>query len=633
MSTSIKSFGQPSNITVSSYENGGSTTVSSFGPKACLRLRADASVWSKSGGSVQIRGIGNKTFLHAKELRLVQPCEIRFKLPDGNKRMMINQYLDAVSDFAGTNGALAHPSRIDLWRARALDLSEMEVFNGVHAVENGLFKSMSSLVLSINGSSWQVRPSSFIDSFDKLFSDCRYNSEGQPTACPPYTNANRSIGSQMDQPGNKEACQAFVQGAKVVHRERTSGAGTAAQLTDIVYQVNFVTKLPIGPLIYASHPALTNLTDNDIHALPHVHDLSLEWSFKQNNPLMYWIKTCSTDIRSSMSVDCGNGTYGNNVTSGNTLMADGESGIDTDGMWQSAVARTATIADNTEANENIYLNLQRPYVTYTLTEAPLARINYKPLYTVPSVRFTTYQQDTAITVGNPTGRVNFEYIQVDSLSSLVCISVFESDRDGPGNAVGCRQPRWKNGDFILGRKGAEFQNISCPIRWETLKINLSVENSVLGSITGGLETQFDMYRIFLKYSKSKVSFNDWSKYCQMLVFSPMELTGGGLGLETKPISLSISFDYERTASDTMESTRDWARNANDDYYPDPLNQRGLHTSRNYQASLWFLHQEVATLSPGQCGIELLSFSPQEVQSAFTGASRTLENPVLDQFVS
>ncbi|HIB91197.1 TPA: hypothetical protein EYO57_29075 [Candidatus Poribacteria bacterium] len=119
----------------------------------------------------------------------------------------------------------------------------------------------------------------------------------------------------------------------------------------------------------------------------------------------------------------------------------------------------------------------------------------------------------------------------------------------------------------------------------------------------------------------------------MLVFSPMELTGGGLGLETKPISLSISFDYERTASDTMESTRDWARNANDDYYPDPLNQRGLHTSRNYQASLWFLHQEVATLSPGQCGIELLSFSPQEVQSAFTGASRTLENPVLDQFVS
>jgi len=639
MSTSIKSFGQPSNITVSSYENGGATTVSSFGPKACLRLRADASVWSKSGGSVQIRGIGNKTFLHAKELRLVQPCEIRFKLPDGAKRMLVNQYLDAGSDFAGTESMI----NMENWRARAIDIDEdgdgdMEIFNGVHAVENGLFKSMSNLVLSINGSSWQVRPSSFIDAFDKLFSDCRFNSEGQPTACPPYTSATRDLGSQMNQPGNKEACQSFIQNARIKYIERQHTGSEGAEITDVVYLVDFVSKLPIGPLAYASHPALTNLTDNDIHALPHIHDLSLEWSYKQNNPFMYWIKTCSTDVGSSMSVDCGNASYGSNDKSGNSLVDDGTSGVDTAGMWETAVARSATIATNSEADKAIYLNLLRPYVTYTLTEAPLARINYKPLYTVPSIRFTTYQQDTAVAVDAATGRVNFEYIQVDSLSSLVCLSVFESDRDGAAGAVGCRQPRWKNGAFVEGRKGAEFQNISCPIRWETLKINLSVENSVLGSLTGGLETQFDMYRVFLKYSKSKVSFNDWSKYCQMVVFSPMELTGGGLGLETKPISLSISFDYERTASDTLLTGRDWMRDANDDLYPksarmDGSSRRGDHLARNYQASLFFLHQEVATLSPGQCGIELLSFSPQEVQSAFTGASRTLENPVLDQFVS
>ena len=635
MSTSIKSFGQPSNITVSSYENGGSTTVSSFGPKACLRLRADASVWSKSGGSVQIRGIGNKTFLHAKELRLVQPVEIRFKLPNGAKRMMVNQYLDASADYAGTN------SQEDMteWRGRATDFSKMELFNGVHAVENGLFRSMSNLVLSINGSSWQVRPSSFIDAFDKLFSDCRYNSEGQPTACPPYTSATRPFGSQYDQPGNKEACQSFIQNARVKWINKSHADGDdGARVIDIVYEVDFVSKLPIGPLAYASHPALTNLTDNDIHALPHIHDLSLEWSYKQNNPLMYWIKTCSTDIQSGMSVDCGNLQYGQNVVSGNTLNFDGTSGIDTAGMWATAVARSTTIASNTAEDKAIYLNLLRPYVTYTLTEAPLARINYKPLYTVPSIRFTTYQQDTAIAATDATGRVNFEYIQVDSLSSLVCLSVFDSDRDGPGGAVGCRQPRWKNGTFVYGRKGAEFQNITCPIRWDTLKINLSVENSVLGSLTGGLETQFDMYRVFLKYSKSKVSFNDWSKYCQMVVFSPMELTGGGLGLETKPISLSISFDYERTASDTLLSARDWGRDPDGDFYPkinrmNGSSSRGDHLARNYQASLFFLHQEVCTLSPGQAGIELLSFSPQEVQSAFTGASRTLENPVLDQFVS
>ena len=447
MSTSIKSFGQPSNLTVSSYENGGATTVSSFGPRACLRLRADASVYSKSGGAVQIRGIGNKTFLHAKELRLVQPCEIRFKQPGTAKRMMINQYLDACDDYAGTNSEVELQAK---WRNRSIDVGEVDLFNGVHAVENGLFKSMSSLVLSINGSSWQVRPSSFIDSFDKLFSECRFDSQGEATACPPYTSATRSIGSNKDQPGNSEACQSFIQNARVKYINKTETGAEGAEIDDIVYEVDFVTKLPIGPLTYASHPALTNLTDNDIHALPHIHDLSLEWSYKQNNPLMYWIKTCSTDANSSMAVDCGNSSYGDD--SPNVLKYDGTSGIDTDGMWQSAVARSASICNSSEEDKAIYLNLMRPYVTYTLTEAPLARINYKPLYTVPSVRFTTYQQDSSIQDDEETGRVNFEYISVDSLSSLVCLSVFESDRDGPADAVGCRQPRWKNGQYQQGRK-------------------------------------------------------------------------------------------------------------------------------------------------------------------------------------
>ena len=78
MSTQIKSFGQPSNVTVSAFENGGATVASGFGPKNCLRLRSDASMWSKSGAQLSIRGIGPKTFLHARELRLHQPIEVRF---------------------------------------------------------------------------------------------------------------------------------------------------------------------------------------------------------------------------------------------------------------------------------------------------------------------------------------------------------------------------------------------------------------------------------------------------------------------------------------------------------------------------------------------------------------------------
>ena len=643
MSTNIRSFGQPSNITVSSYENGGSTTVSSFGAKNILRLKADASMYSKSGGSVQIRGIGNKSFLHAKELRLVQPVELRFKgAPGTNTVLMINQFLDAFTSKSGTS-ATGQGGRVDLFRDRAVDSGAVSTFNCVRAVDNGLFKSFSSLVMSLNGSSWQVRSSSFIDSFDKLFAECRYDSEGNATPCPPYTNACNSAGAARDQPGVYEACNAFLESAKVIHVSKTATGAYDAQITDIVYHVEFISKLCIGPLAYASHPALQNLLENDIHALPHVHDLSFEWTYK-TNPLLYWLKTVCTDQDSGMSVDCQDMSWGGqNDPSANTLRYGTHGvtglnlgGMDCDGMWKSAVVGEASVGSAAAKAAGKYVNLLRPYVTYMLSEAPEARINYKPLYTIPSIRMTTYQQDTAIAAGESTGKVNFEYIQVDNLSSLVCLSVFEADRNGANNSVGPRQPRWKGTVAQAGCRGAEFHNVSCPLRWSSLKINLSVANSVLGSITGGLETQFSQYATYLKYAKNKVDFNSWKKYNQMILFSPQELVGAGMALESKQISLSVSVEFERTASDTLTTPRDWCRHENSVYYPKVSKdgiERAKHKAVNYQASLWFLNQEVVTLSPGQCGIEMLSFSPAEVQSAFTAASRTLENPVLDQFVS
>ena len=638
MSTSIKSFGQPSNLTVSSFENGGAVTNSSFGPRNVLRLRADASQYSKSGGSVQIRGIGNKSLLHARELRLVQPCEIRFRAPTGHV-LMINPFLDSYHTRAGDGNIGGENMRVGRFHVRGIDNGYVRPFNGVRAVDNGVFKSMSNLVLSLNGSSWQCRPSSFIDSFDKIFGECRFDSEGNATPCPPYTNAWTPDGSK-NQPGFLEGCQSFMENARVTYINKASEGAAAGKITDIVYEVDFVTKLSIGPLIYASHPSLTNLLECDLHCLPHVHDLSLEWSYKANNPLLHWIKSVCTDQNSGMAVNCRDAAWlfgeDDDTTSPNTLQVNNTGGIDTDYMWRSAVAQVASIANAQGRQDGKFLNLLRPYVTYSLSEAPEARINFKKLYTIPSVRFTTYAQDTAIATNASTGKVNFEYLNVDNLASLVCISVFESDRNGAGGAVGPRQPKFKGGHVQLGCRGSEFHNISCPIRWESVKINLSISNSVLGSLTGGLETKFTQYATYLKYAKNKVSYNSWDKYSQMLIFSPQELCGAGMALESKKISLSVSFEYERTAADTQTTALDWMRNANDDYYP-KVGAKGIeranHKAVNYQASLWFLNPEVATLSPGQCGIELLTFSPAEVQSAFTSASRTLESSVLDQFVN
>ena len=135
-----------------------------------MRLRADASMYSKSGGSIQLRGIGAKSFLDAKNLRLVQPIQIRFKQAGANKVLFPNQFLDAFSQGSGVQGQntyAAGESNKLAWRTQT-NPATTDVFNGITTVTNGLFKSMSNLVLSINGSSWQQRPSSMIDSFDKI---------------------------------------------------------------------------------------------------------------------------------------------------------------------------------------------------------------------------------------------------------------------------------------------------------------------------------------------------------------------------------------------------------------------------------------------------------------------------------
>lgn len=624
MSTAIKSFGQPSNLTVSAYENGNATVVSSFGPKSCLRLKADASMYSKSGGSVQIRGIGQKTFLHAKELFFVQPIEFRLR-DEAGVVILPNQFCDyngAAANTAGLGGARRNQACETQARNTAV-----KVLNGLHLVSNGWFKSLQNCVLSINGSSWQVQPSSMIDSFEKIFAENRFDEFGA-TACPPYTSACNPRGQGLDQPGVLERCQAFMKDLKVVGVTHAGGANPPA-ITDVLFSCDLVSRIPIGPLWYAAYPALSNTTENDIHCLPHVHDLSLEYTYQNEAPCQKWFRYPSTDARNSLAVDCSDLTPGNNVTA-NTLYADAATGgIDMQRMWDRAVSQEASIlGDNTK-----YLNLKRPYLSYVITEVSGARLDYKPLYTIPSIRFTTYSQDQYIADGDQTNTMEFSYIQIDNLASLICVSVFEAERDGAGGSVGPRTARKKTGGYVANRRGSEAASISCPIRWDTLKCNMSVANAVLGSMTGGLETEMNQYQLYLRFSKSKVSFSDWKKFNQMIIISPSELLGGGLGLVDQQVSLSISFQFERCACDTMLVPRDWCRNGDDPRFPFQRSQRGLNEAINYTGRLWFMHQEAVKLSAGQCGIEQISFTADEASTAFRSAQKTLETQVLDQFIN
>ncbi len=625
MSTAIRSFGQGESQTISAFENGNATVVSSFGPKSCLRMTADASMYSKAGGSIQIRGIGQKTFLNAKQLFFVQPVQFRLRNHD-DQTLLPNQFMDqygsseAVDKSKDKNGATEPAANANVLGRN----TSVNVLNGFSAVSNGIFKSFQSCVLSLNGSSWQIQPSSVIDAIDKIYGENRYDEFGS-TACPPYTCA--AGGSKKEQPGYFDRCQSFMQNLKIDHIDRNGGGAAAQDIRDIVWSCDLVSRIAVGPLWYAAYPALSNLTENSIECLPHVDTLNLEYTYRNEAPCQYWWKYPCTDLENSLAVDCSDRLAGNNLPA-NSLNSTGVSGIDMAKMWASA-----EVSDDISGKPACMLGIRRPYLSYVITEASAARIAYKPLYTIPSIRFTNYSQDQAILAGDETGTVDFSYIQVDNLSSLICVSVFEAERDGRGGSIGPRQPRFKNGTYVPGRHGAEFQNISCPIRWSSLKATLSVGNAILGSMTGGFETEMDQYRTFLQFSKTKVSFSDWKKYNQLVLISPMQLLTGGLGLVDQQVSLSVSFEFERCACDTLVTPRDWCRNADDDLAPSSSAQRAAYKAINYTSRLFFLHQEAVKLSPGQCSIEMISFTPQEANAAFTASQKTLEAPVLDQFVN
>ena len=634
MSVQIQGFSQPSTVTVSSFENNGAQAHSSFGPKNCLRLRADAATWSKNGGSVQIRGIGNRSLLHAKSLRLVQPLEVRFKQFGGNQIVFPNAFLDSAGCRLTQKDNVAHAAKVTEFFNGALNSGAMAVFNGLSMRPNGFAKSCTSMVLSLNGTSWQCKPKSFLDAFEKIFCENRYDSMGRATACPPYTNCPRH--GSMKQPGSMEACKQFLQNARILHMQKNRTGSTTARLEDIVFGVDLVTTIPVGPLLLAHAPGMQSLVESELHCLPHVRTLDLEWVL-DTDPLQKWFQTVSTDIRDSLAVDCSDLTL--DASAGiNQLEANAISGIDFAGMWRGTVCQTSTIATAAALAQGTWLNIQRPYLTYVLSEPDLARVNYRPLYSLPSYSFVTYNQQVVIPAGSAKAKCIWDYIQVDNLSALVCCSVFESDKPGAGGSVGPRGPRRNNvgaqGTAIPGALGAGAHSICAGIDYSSLKINLTVANQVLGNFTGNLETAFDQYRVFLKYSKTRVSFEDWKLYNRMLIFSPQELCGVAPALTEMPVTLSISFDFERTASDSVRCVRDFLNHEDDPHYY-PVTEggdRGTEFAKNYDCGLFFLNQEVCTLSPGQCGIQRISYSPEEIQGSFAGAPKQLRTQVQDQYV-
>ena len=53
----------------------------------------------------------------------------------------------------------------------------------------------------------------------------------------------------------------------------------------------------------------------------------------------------------------------------------------------------------------------------------------------------------------------------------------------------------------------------------------------------------------------------------------------------------------------------------------------------YDITLAMLGEEKIVLTPGECSITRIGFDNSEIQAAYNGAVKRLDEPVLDQFVS
>ena len=620
MSTRITDFHQPSTVTVQSLETGGAGVASSFGAANCLRLRSDATMWSTGGAQLSLKSLGANSLLLAKEVRINLPVEMRWVNHAGDV-IIPNMYSDAFG------------SNVSSGNGQALNIdtdTKCKVQDSISIRPLGFLRSIQSMLITLNGTSFQVRPDEFIDAYEALYLNNRFDMWGA-TASPPFNNCGAS--NPRSEPGRFQRCLNMQENGNIKYVGHNANDH---ELEDAVFEYTLTTKLPLAFFIYSVFPSLENLTGNSLDSAAHITDLSVEFSFKNECPLIHWFSCVNTDLQNAQSVDITSLAVHAANNTGQRLQIDGLSGVDCQRMWNSAVSREATIGNATDKANGIYVNVKRSYLSYVMVEPDISKTPLLSAYTMPGLNFISYSKEVAIPGDKRTENVSFDYIKVDKLAPLITLTVCESEKDGINNAVGGRSARWKGGVHLRLRRGMGYTGCFGRIKLDTLKINLSIRNQVLGSLDGSKCTEYDFYRIFLKYSKSKMSFTDWQKYMSgMICFSPMELCGVGFAGAYAPYTMSISFEFERCFADTHEQSRNWAKtsNAGGIILENGIPKRWFGRNQNYRVNLCFLQESLITLSPGACGVEYPRFSQQEAAQQFSSAQVRLDEGVLDQFVN
>ena len=600
----ISEFKKPRSIVVDQAR-----VDSAYGPKSSIQLESTATSYSKSGFTIEVKGLSRDSLMSG--IFVVIPIQMRWR-----NCLAANLWPNGYPDKGGA------PITANNKYALGADYFDYDDIS----IRPNAFKCIRNATLSINGSSFSTRVDSYYTALCKLFADGRVEDiSGAKYETHPYSSTSSDLALQT-QDGVEQRAMGLQR------RGRVSAVVYSAvgKISDIVWQYDVKFPLWFGPFTHLGFPGLSGFDGQSVSSFPYVSDLVLECTFTED-PLMDMFVCSDNSDQNAFSVRNPSGQA-------NTAVAG--SGPDTRTMWESVTTADAGIASLDKDTK--FVGLRQPKLCYSFAEPDSDKMSLAPIYTLPSYRLITYEDRKVISsvdlAGNnrsQTCTIEFPYIRLSNISALyICFA--EDDRvDQGNNHIAARSSKNAAAGYSKHRRGMATSSWTCPIKWDTVKVQMSTSSSVLSNFVNNTVTPQRQYELFKKYSGNAMalSYEDWLESSQMLLFSAEELNGvGAFANSYQSLTLSVSFDVYRTAPDTKVTPVDFTAAQNDGTpykrpsIVDPTKpQKGEDIARAIIGRLVCLEPELVSISEGALSVEQVKLSQQEIQAQLMGGAPEVED--------
>ena len=621
----ISEFKKPATIIVDQAK-----VESAYGPKSSIQLETLASSFSKSGFTVEVKGLSRDSLLNG--LFCVVPIQMRWR--NGNAaKILPNQYPELQPHVWNIKGA-----------------GQTEVMTGGHenarvtgdnnfvaapllfsydniCVRPNPFKCIRNATLSINGSSFSTRTDAYNTAMSKLFADGRVEPiTGAAYERYPYSNSGYRDRVNY-QEGWFERCRSESSQGKVVMVHYAAGTH---QIDDLVIQYDVKFPIWFGPFTHLGFPGLSGFDGQTVSSLPYCNDIVFECTFTDN--VIMDAFACSDDsVDSALSV--ANPAWQSLAHSyGTDFMPDSH------GMW----ANCQTSGSKLAFADGFDCALLQPRLCYTFSEPDPDKMDIAPIYTLPSYRLITYEsRETAAAIAdlssNTLASFKFPYIRLSNISSLYIVHAEPARVAGAAGAIAGRKGRL-DGGYNTKQMGMACANRTCPIKWDTVRVSMSTSSSVLSNFLDNYVTPQNQFELFKKYSGNAMAltYEQWKESSQMLIFSAEELCGiGAFANSFQSLTLSVEFSCYRDATDTKLQMVDFLKLQNAAAplrgYIGKNGNKGANWPQTLIGRLICLEPELVSISEGAVSVEQVKLSQAEIHQQLMGGAPEIEDaPKLDE---